>query len=48
MKATIIIPTFNEKGNIEPLIRELESEIFPKIKNWEMSVLVVEIGRAHV
>lgn len=42
MKATIIIPTFNEKGNIEPLIRELESEIFPKIKNWEMSVLVVD------
>lgn len=42
MKAIIVIPTYNEKGNIEPLIDSLEKDIFPKIKNWEMSILVVD------
>lgn len=42
MKATIVIPTYNEKGNIEPLIDALEKEIFPGIKNWDMSILVVD------
>lgn len=42
MKVVIIIPTFNEKGNIERLINILETEIFPKIKNHNMSILVAD------
>ena len=44
MKVTIVIPTFNEKGNIERLIENLETQVFPKIKNHEMSILVVDDG----
>lgn len=42
MKAVIVLPTFNEKGNIERLITILENEIFPKIKNYAMAILVVD------
>jgi len=42
MKVVIILPTYNEKGNIERLIPILESEIFPKIKKHDMSILVVD------
>lgn len=42
MNVVIIIPTYNEKGNIERLITILEEEIFPKIKNHKMNVLVVD------
>lgn len=42
MKVFIIIPTYNEKGNIEKLIGILEEEIFPKIKNHEMNILVAD------
>ncbi|MBI2195778.1 MAG: glycosyltransferase family 2 protein [Candidatus Levybacteria bacterium] len=42
MKVVIIIPTYNEKGNIEKLIASLEEEIFPQIKNHEMSILVAD------
>ncbi len=42
MKAVIIIPTYNEKGNIEKLIGILEEEIFPKVKNHEMAILVAD------
>jgi dolichol-phosphate mannosyltransferase len=42
MKATIIIPTYNEKGNIEKLIKVLEEEVFPKIGKEEMSILVAD------
>lgn len=42
MKAVIIIPTYNEKGNISRLIVQLEKDVFPAIKNWEMHVLVVD------
>ncbi len=42
MKVVIIIPTYNEKGNIEKLITTLEEEIFPQIKNHEMSILVAD------
>lgn len=42
MKAVIIIPTYNEKGNIERLINILEEEIFPKIKNHNMYILVAD------
>jgi dolichol-phosphate mannosyltransferase len=41
MKAVIIIPTYNEKGNIEKLITVLEEEIFPKIKD-EMAILIAD------
>ena len=41
-KAVIIIPTYNEKGNIEKLIGILQKDIFPKIKKYEMSILVVD------
>lgn len=42
MKVVIIIPTFNEKGNIERLIDILETDIFPKIKNHDMNILVAD------
>lgn len=42
MKAVIIIPTYNEKGNIEKLIDILETEVFPNIKNYDMNILVAD------
>ncbi len=42
MKVVIIIPTYNEKGNIEKLINILQEDVFPKIKNHEMNILVVD------
>jgi len=42
MNITVITATYNEKGNIERLISILEEEIFPKIKNHKMSILVVD------
>lgn len=42
MKAVVIIPTYNEKGNIERLINVLETEVFPTIKKHEMSILVAD------
>lgn len=42
MKIVIIVPTYNEKGNIERLIENLEKEIFPRIKNHEMHILVAD------
>ncbi len=42
MKIVIIPVTYNEKGNIERLITILENEVFPKIKNHEMSILVAD------
>lgn len=42
MKVVIIVPTYNEKGNIDRLIPILEEEIFPTIKNHEISILVVD------
>ena len=42
MKVVIVIPTYNEKGNIERLISILEEEIFPKIKKHDMNILVVD------
>ena len=41
-KAVIINPTYNEKGNIEKLITTLEEDIFPKIKDWDMYILVAD------
>lgn len=42
MKVVIIIPTYNEKGNIERLLEVLEEEIFPQVKNYEMAILVAD------
>ncbi|MDP2637736.1 MAG: glycosyltransferase [Candidatus Levybacteria bacterium] len=42
MKIVIIPVTYNEKGNIERLIAILEEEVFPKIKNHEMYILVAD------
>lgn len=42
MKVVVIIPTYNEKGNIEKLINILEEEIFPTIKNHNMNILVAD------
>lgn len=42
MKIVIIPVTYNEKGNIERLITILEEEVFPKIKNHEMYILVAD------
>lgn len=41
-KAVIILPTYNEKGNIDRIISVLATEVFPKIKDWEMEILVVD------
>lgn len=42
MKVVIIIPTYNEKGNIERLIKILEEDVFPKVKNHNMNILVAD------
>lgn len=42
MKVVVIIPTYNEKGNIERLIDILETQIFPTIKNHNMNILVAD------
>jgi dolichol-phosphate mannosyltransferase len=40
-KAFIIIPTYNERENIAKIIPILV-EVFKKIKNWQMGILVVD------
>lgn len=42
MKVVIILPTYNEKGNIEKIINILEENIFPRIKNHQMHILVAD------
>ena len=42
MKIVIIIPTYNERPNIEQMIPLLEKEIFPQIKNHQMFILIVD------
>ncbi len=42
MKVVIVIPTYNEKGNIERLIKILENDIFPQIKSHDMNILVAD------
>ncbi len=42
MKVVIIIPTYNEKGNVDKLIPILENDIFPQIKNHDMNILVAD------
>lgn len=42
MKVVIILPTYNEKGNVDRLIPVLENDIFPQIKNHDMYILVAD------
>lgn len=42
MKVVVIPATYNEKGNIEQLIALLEEEVFPRIKNHNMHILVAD------
>lgn len=42
MKAVVIIPTYNERENIEKLIPIIEEEVFPKIKDYKMAILVAD------
>lgn len=41
-KVVIIMPTYNEKGNITKMIDSLFEEEFPKIKDADMHLLVVD------
>ena len=41
-KVVIVMPTFNEAENIEPMIEELLGNEFPKIDRAEMHLLVVD------
>src|ERR1035437_2563932 len=41
MKAIVIIPTYNERGNIERIIPIVE-EVFKEVKNDEMGILIVD------
>ena len=41
-KVVVIIPTYNEKENIGRMIDVLGKDIFPKIKNNQMEILVVD------
>ena len=42
MKVVVITPTYNEKGNVEKLIRILEEDVFPQVKNHDMHILVAD------
>jgi len=42
MKIVIIIPTYNEKSNVKKMIPVLENDVFPKVTNHSMSLLVVD------
>src|SRR5579883_2616278 len=42
MKAVVILPTYNEKENIQKLVPFLESEVFPKVKHHDMAILVAD------
>lgn len=42
MKAVVILPTYNEKDNVNTIIPLLEEEVFPKVKGWDMAILVAD------
>jgi dolichol-phosphate mannosyltransferase len=42
MKIVVIIPTYNEKSNIEKMIPVLENDIFSEISGHKMSLLIVD------
>jgi len=41
-KIVIILPTYNERENVGEMILTLEKSIFPKIDNYNMSILIVD------
>ena len=41
-KVVVIIPTYNERENIEKMLPVLETEVFPKIKSDDMHILVAD------
>ena len=41
-KVVVIIPTYNEKGNIDRLVEYLFEKVFPKVDKYFMMVLVVD------
>ena len=42
MKAVVIIPTYNEKDNVQKIIPQVIEEVFPHIKNHDMWVLIAD------
>lgn len=40
--AVVVIPTYNEADNIGKMLVYLTTKTFPKIKNWDLKVLVVD------
>lgn len=40
-KATIVLPTYNEGGNIETIVKDIFN-VTSQIENWEVSVLIVD------
>src|SRR5258708_2250947 len=42
MNIVVIMPTYNEEENIKKMIPMLEKEIFPKVKNHSLHLLVVD------
>lgn len=42
MKIVVILPTYNEKVNMEKMIPVLEEEVFPHIKHHHMQILVAD------
>lgn len=42
MNVVVILPTYNEKDNIENIVLLLEKEIFPKVTHHKMSILVAD------
>lgn len=42
MNIVVVMPTYNEKDNIERMINVLLDDVFPKIKNHKMMLLVVD------
>ena len=41
MKLVVVVPTYNEKGNVENLINSLEA-VFLKISGWDKNILIVD------
>ncbi|MDE1940507.1 MAG: polyprenol monophosphomannose synthase [Patescibacteria group bacterium] len=41
-KAAVVIPTYNEAGNIGRLIDALCGNVFPSIEGWEMHAVIVD------
>ena len=41
-KIVVMLPTYKEEKNIGPMIEFLEKKVFPKIKKFEMAILIVD------